>query len=71
MTRHAKLVTVTTVKTKAGQSSTPAGTTKAKTLPQTGDDVNQQTTLMGAALLGIISLLGLVGIGRKKRDELK
>ncbi|KRK47109.1 hypothetical protein FC96_GL000731 [Secundilactobacillus kimchicus JCM 15530] len=71
LTRHAKLVTVTTVKTKAGQSSTPAGTTKAKTLPQTGDDVNQQTTLMGAALLGIISLLGLVGIGRKKRDELK
>ncbi|WP_215661649.1 MBG domain-containing protein [Secundilactobacillus kimchicus] len=71
LTRHAKLVTAATVKTKAGQSSTPAGTTKAKTLPQTSDGVNQQTTLMGAALLGIISLLGLVGIGRKKRDELK
>ncbi|MYV15697.1 SEC10/PgrA surface exclusion domain-containing protein [Lactobacillus salivarius] len=40
--------------------------TKANALPQTGNKQNSNTTLVGAILVGLGSLVGLFGLGRKK-----
>ena len=62
------MVTTSTTEAKVSQPKQQAQTDVTNELPQMGDSQNSETILAGLGLLSA-SLLGLFGLGKKKRKE--